>query len=175
MGKLVKYIKDEEFSKLIRAEKKREFRLAYLLAYGCGLRLSEIVGYKGKTHEIKALVPDQVDIKSKIIKVISGKGQKDRIVPLFPNFKEDYLKMLPLKIKRITLQVHFKTLCKKILNKDMNFHQLRHGFAVASIKRGVKLPFLQMALGHSRLDTTGIYTQADPQDMLEDYRKSWEV
>jgi integrase/recombinase XerD len=174
MGKLVTYIKEEEFSKVLKAEKKREFKLAYLLAYGSGLRISEIIGYKRLTGgEIKALEPSQIDVQAKVIRVIGGKNMKDRIVPLFPGFKEEYLRILPLKIKRSTLQAHFKTLCMRVLNKPYHFHQLRHGFAVASIKQGVKLPFLQMALGHSRLDTTGIYTQSDPQDMLNDYKKAW--
>jgi len=174
MVKLVNYIKPEEFDKILKGEKKKEFKLAYLFAYGSGLRISEIIGYKRKDGaEIQPIQKGQIDTTGKTIKIIGGKGLKDRIVPLFPNFKEDYFKMLPLQIKRSTLQTHFKVLCKKILGKTYHFHQLRHGFAVASIKRGVKLNFLQMALGHSRLDTTGIYLQSDPQDMLEDYKKSW--
>jgi integrase len=190
MGRLVKFIKPEEFSAILAAEKEKDYKLAYLFAYGSGLRLSEIIGYKRKTKqkfnketnqleyfldetEIKPLTAEQIDLQSRIIRVVGGKGNKDRIVPLFPNFKESYLKLLPLKLKRSTLQAHFKKLCSKVLGINTSFHKLRHGFAVSSIKQGVKLPFLQMALGHSRLDTTGIYTQSDPQDMLEDYKKAW--
>lgn len=174
MGKIVTYIKEEDFAKLLKAEKKKEFKLAYLFGYGSGLRISEIIGYKRKDgKEIKPVCPETIDLRAKTIRVIGGKGLKDRIVPLFPGFKDEYLKLLPLKIKRSTLQTHFSTLTLKVLGKKYHFHQLRHGFAVAAIKQGVKLPFLQMALGHSRLDTTGIYTQADPQDMLQDFRKSW--
>lgn len=172
--KLISYIKEEEFDKVLKEEKKKEFKLAYLLAYGSGLRISEILGYKRKDgKEIAPLESNNIDIQGKIIRVIGGKGFKDRIVPLFVGFKESYLDMLPLKIKRSTLQTRFPRLCQKFLGKKYTFHQLRHGFAVRSIKAGVKLPFLQMALGHSRLDTTGIYTQADPQDMLQDYKKAW--
>lgn len=191
MGKLITYIKEEEFIKLLRAEKQKEFRLAYMFAFGSGLRISEIIGFKRKRKqkknkltnqleffpddsEIKPLSKEQIDLTAKTIRVVGGKGDKDRIVPIFPNFKEEYLNMLPLKIKRTTLQAHFKSLCKKVLGKDYHFHQLRHGFAIASIKKGVKLPFLKMALGHSRLDTTGIYLQSNPEDMIEDYRKAWE-
>lgn len=174
MSRLITYIKDEEFDKILKAEKKREYKLAYLLAFGSGLRISEIIGYdRTDGKRIPPLSKEQIDLDARTIRIIGGKNMKDRIVPLFPNFKEDYLRLLPIKLKRSTLQTHFKTLCRKILNKPYHFHQLRHGFAVASIKAGVKLPFLQMALGHSRLDTTGIYTQSDPQDMLEDYKKAW--
>lgn len=174
MTKLVLFVKLDDFDRLLKAEKKREFKLAYLFAYCSGLRISEIIGLKRKDGmAILPLSRDMIDLQSKTIRVVGGKGMKDRIVPLFSGFKEDYLKLLPLTIKRSTLQSHFKTLCKRVLNKDYHFHMLRHGFAVNSIKDGVKLPFLQMALGHSRLDTTGIYLQSDPQDMLQDFKKAW--
>lgn len=174
MSKIIVYIKEEEFNKLLKYEKKREFKLAYLFAFGSGLRLSEIIGYKRKDgKEILPLQSSQIDMQSKTIKIIGGKGLKDRVVPLFPNFKEEYLKMLPLLIKRSTIQAHLKVLGKRVLNKDIHFHQLRHGFAVTAIKKGVPLPFLQQALGHSRLDTTGIYTAASPEDMLKGFQKAW--
>lgn len=174
MTKLVTYIKEEEFILLMKAEKKKEFKLAYLFAFGSGLRISEIIGYKRKTgEEIKPLSVEQIDLQAKTIKVIGGKGMKDRIVPLFPNFKEEYLKLLPLGIKRTTLQTHFKVLCKRVLKKDLHFHCLRHGFGVMATKRRIPMPFLQQAMGHSRLDTTGIYTQAAPEEMLDAFKKGW--
>lgn len=188
MGKLINYIKEEEFFKLLKAEKKEKFKLAYKFGFGSGLRISEIIGYKRKPKdkaimngghldyqvvEIQPLQKEQIDLQAKTIKVIGGKGMKDRIVPLFPNFKESDLKLLPLQIKRSTLQAHFKSLGKKVLGRDVTFHQLRHGFGVASTKRRVPMPYIQSAMGHSRLDTTGIYTAASPEDMLEGYRKAW--
>jgi integrase len=114
-------------------------------------------------------------MKAKTIKVIGGKGMKDRVVPLFPGFKEEYIKMLPLDIKRTTLQTHFKVLCKRVIGRDCHFHELRHGFGVMATKRNVPMPFLQQAMGHSRLDTTGIYTKASPDEMLKSFQKAWEI
>lgn len=175
-NKLITYIKEEEFEKLLKAEKKREFKLAYLFAFGSGLRISEIVGYKRKDKkEIQPLQSNQIDLQAKTIKVIGGKGMKDRIVPLFPGFKQEYLKMLPLEIKRSTLQAHFKTLCKKVLDRDCHFHELRHGFGVLSTIKKVPMPFIQAAMGHSRLDTTGIYTAASPEEMKKAYAEAWGI
>lgn len=197
--KLINYIKEDEFFKLLKAEKKDKYKLAYKLAFGSGLRISEIVGYKRSplgrdareqnpdkspreggvqdSHkapvEIQPLQPNQIDLQARTIKVIGGKGMKDRMVPLFPGFKESDLKLLPLKITRSGLQAHFSTHCMRVLGRKCNFHQLRHGFAVASVKRKVQLPFIQHALGHTRLDTTGIYTQASPDDVMEAFRKGW--
>lgn len=174
MSKLIEYIKEEEFEKILHAEKKKNFKLAYLLAFGSGLRISEIIGYKRKDDkEIKALEPSKIDIPAHEIRIIGGKNMKDRIAPLFPNFKEEYLKLLPLKIKRSTLQAHFKITAKKATGKNLHFHQLRHGFAEASIKAGVDLNSLRQALGHSRLDTTQIYLSSNPEDMKNKFRKAW--
>lgn len=173
-NKLITYIKEEEFNQLLKAEKKREFKLAYLFAFGSGLRISEIIGYKRKDNKaIEPLKPEQIDLQAKTIRVIGGKGMKDRIVPLFPGCNEGYLKMMPLNIKRSTLQAHFKTLCKKVLNRDCHFHELRHGFGVLSTINNVPMPFIQQAMGHSRLDTTGIYTAASPEEMKKAYAKAW--
>lgn len=192
--KLITYIKESEFELLLKAEKTREFKLCYLFAFGSGLRISEIIGYKRKSpaksvgeenldkspqqgtpQEIQPLQPNQIDLQAKTIKVIGGKGMKDRIVPLFPGFSESYLKMLPLEIKRSTLQAHFKTLCKKVLNRNCHFHELRHGFGVMSTIKEVPMPFIQQAMGHSRLDTTGIYTKASPEEMKKAYAKAWGI
>jgi integrase len=177
-NKLITYIKEEEFNQLLKAEKKREFKLAYLFAFGSGLRISEIIGYERRDGKakIQPLQPNQIDLQARTIKVIGGKGMKDRIVPLFTGFKQDYLKMLPLNIKRTTLQAHFKALCKKVLGRDCHFHELRHGFGVLATKRNVPMPFLQQAMGHSRLDTTGIYTKASPEEMLKSFQNAgWEI
>ena len=172
--KLPTYIKEEEFELLLKAEKKREFKLAYLLGFGCGLRISEIIGYTRKDGKsIQPLSPSQIDLQARTVKVIGGKGLKDRIVPLFPQFKEEYLKMLPLKIKRTTLQTHFKTLCKKVLGRNCHFHELRHGFGVLSTIKKIPMPFIQQAMGHSRLDTTGIYTATSPEEMKKAYQEAW--
>ena len=178
--KLITYIKESEFNDLLKAEKKKDFKLAYLFAFGSGLRISEIIGYSRKptkknpeAAEIKPLSPDRIDLQAKTIRVVGGKGMKDIIVPLFPGFNETYLKMLPLIIKRSTLQSHFKTLCKKVLNRDCHFHELRHGFGVLSTIKKVPMPFIQQAMGHSRLDTTGIYTAASPEEMKKAYSEAW--
>jgi integrase len=174
--KLITYIKETEFELLLKAEKKKEFKLCYLLGFGSGLRISEIIGYKRKDGKaIEPIRPNQIDLQAKTIKVIGGKGLKDRIVPLFPGFKEDYLKLLPLEIKRTTLQAHFKTLCKKVLGRNCHFHELRHGFGVMSTVNNVPMPFIQQAMGHSRLDTTGIYTAASPEEMKKAYAKAWGI
>ena len=168
---LYKKIKElERKSGKSRAKRLREYRLAILLAFEAGMRISEIVGLKelvsichnskvikkrelinGKNiiqrycsecnnkldlkdchriitaaWEVPPLTKEQIDFQRNSIKVISGKGNKDRFVPLPKRINEKICSMLPLKIKRSGLQRFTETFAKKELNKNISFHTLRH-------------------------------------------------
>jgi len=72
-----------------------------------------------------------------------------------------------LNLKRRMLQYEIKKLGKKVLKKDISFHTLRHGFANFMVnEKNIPLPMLQSMLGHSRLDTTGIYTKSNPTQTI---------
>ena len=172
--KLIKFISTDEFRKVLKAEKDNNFKLAYVLGFGSGLRISEIVGpAPNSNQEIKPLKPHQVDLQTKQIKVL-GKGGKERITvinPMFP-IKETMLKLLPLKINRRTLQNRFKKLCEKTINKPLNFHTLRHGFANHMLnERELPMPMVQGFGGWVRLDTVGVYATANPAQAIA---KVWE-
>lgn len=174
MGKLIKFISLDDFSKVLSAEKDKEFKLAYVLAFGSGLRISEIVGpAKNSNQEIRPLTKEQVNLQTKQIKIL-GKGGKERITvinPLFP-LNEKMLSILPLNIPRTTLQYRFSSLCKEVLGKKLSFHTLRHGFANHMANdRGISMPMLQGFGGWARLDTVGIYAVANPKVAVD---KVWE-
>ena len=152
----------------MRAEKKKQYKLAYALAFGSGLRLSEVVGYGDK---IQPLTREQVDLQTHQIRIF-GKGGKERITVTSPMLNETNIKLLPLKINRRTLQRRISKLGIKTLGRNISFHTLRHGFANFMVnERNVPLPMIQSMLGHSRLDTTGIYTKANPKRAIE---TAWE-
>jgi len=174
MKKLIRFISTEEFRKILKAEKDNSRKLAYVLGFGSGLRISEIVGPAPNSNQsIKPLEAHQINLQTKQIKVF-GKGGKERITvinPMFP-IRESMLKLLPLKIERRTLQNRFKNLCKKTLGKPLNFHTLRHGFANHMInEREMPLPMVQGFGGWARLDTVGIYAVANPVQAIN---KVWE-
>jgi len=166
--KLPSIITQEEFELLFAAvpkvknvSKKRlkEYQLAMLLGFEAGMRISEIVGYNGK-NIIPALTPSNIEEAS--IRIISGKGKKDRIVPRPRRLNENAKRMLPLKIKRRSLQKFVTDLGAKVLNKKITFHTLRHGFGSHLAGKNRPLHEIQMLMGHSRLDTTGVYLHANP-------------
>jgi len=179
MKKLPKIINQEEFEKLhaeaMKIESKatprrkkriKQYRVAMILAFDAGMRISEIVGLGDR---IKRLQKNQIEGNS--IRIISGKGKKDRIVPKPKRFNKAAIDTLPLTISRRPLQDFVKKLGEKVLNKDISFHTLRHGFATHLINSGMPLHQVQMFMGHSRMDTTGIYLHSSPQEALNKYQE----
>lgn len=121
--------------------------------------------------DVPPLTKEQIDFKRNCIKVISGKGKKDRVVPLPKRISEKTANMLPLKIKRSGLQRFTKALAKKVLNKNINFHTFRHSFSTHYYGKTKDIRALQVLLGHSRLDTTSIYAHVNPIEALEKARE----
>jgi len=169
MEKLIKYLAKEDFDKLIKSEKDKRYKLIFILGFCSGLRISEIIGYKIKdSWKIKPLESPQIDLKEHQIKIIGGKGLKDRITVTPPNITEEHLRLLPLKIPRRTVQYHFSKLAMKVLGKKMSIHTLRHGFGNYMInEKNVPMPMVQQLMGHSRIDTTGLYSKANPKKSIE--------
>ena len=167
MRKLPKIITQEEFEKIFAVEKNKQYKLSFLLGFEAGMRISEIVGWKDR---VPALTQDRVDNVS--IKIISGKGGKDRVVPRPKRLNENAKKLLPIKLSRRALQWKIKKLGKEILNKDISFHTLRHGFC-SHLAQTRPLHEVQLLAGHSRLDTTGIYLHANPKEAIDKAREAF--
>ena len=123
---------------------------------------------------------------------ITGKGNKDRIIPIGEYsiyYLKEYLKVREKLLKRkvcnklflnnhgqgISRQGFFKILkeilLKKNLNSDVSPHTLRHSFATHLINRGADLRSIQEMLGHTDISTTKIYTRVSDEKVLQDYEK----
>ncbi len=155
----------DEFKRLMKNTKKKHHRVAFLLAFASGLRISEVTNLQ--QHDL--------DFKEKRILVRSGKGGKDRIVPLPKSFRQDLLKYIPIKITARSLQRAFKTSAKKAgilkVKPTAHFHSLRHGFASQGLKRGMSLQDVRFFLGHSNISTTSIYLHSEPKEALGKYEE----
>ena len=163
---------EEEFVKLLDKTPKAHHQLAFLLAYGSGLRISEIISLK----------PEDVDIKANKIFIRQGKGSKDRIVNLPKQFREKHLKLLPLQISDRALEkVFLRNTLKAGINREigsymtrrrqvpiyrLHFHSLRMSFALRALEKGVPINQVQILLGHANLATTNRYTKANPIDAI---------
>lgn len=178
--KLPKIISQSEFEQIFAEAKKiedktkskfhkrnyRQYRIAMLLGFEAGLRISEIVGYEDKVPKLS-----KSNIDGKFIRLHSAKGGKDRVVSRPKRFSEKAVKELPLKIGRRSLQDFITKLGLKVLKKRISFHTLRHGFATHYYNKTLDLVGLQQQLGHSRLDTVGIYTKTNPEKTVDKVRE----
>lgn len=141
--------------------------------YGCGLRVSELVGLK----------LSDLYLEIEYIKVI-GKGRKERLVPIGQSAikhlqhyikeirshtsikpgKEDYvfINRLGTPLSRVMIFIIIKDLALKAgIKKKISPHTFRHSFATHLIEGGADLRAVQEMLGHENIRTTEIYTHLD--------------
>jgi len=165
--KLPTEVNQKEFLHLLDFVKQRRHKLAIGLAWGSGLRISEVIKLEKRDFNF--------DLGQ--IKVREGKGKKDRIVPIPKYFKEEFLEHIPFPYDARALQKVFKRTCEKSGLKekkpDMVFHSLRHGFATHSLRNGINLRSIQIMLGHSDLSSTGIYLNLCPDEIMKEYREKF--
>ena len=138
-------------------------KVIILVAYSCGLRLSEILNLK---------IAD-IDSDRMLIHVHLGKGLKDRYTPLSPilleHLREYYVQdrhkikdyLFPGKnsrMERSGVRKSLKRCLKRAgITKVGTFHTLRHSFATHLLEDGINLLVIQKLLGHSNIKTTMIY------------------
>ncbi len=159
--KIPETITEEEFLKLIKEVKKKHHKLAFMLGFYACMRISEIVNLK----------QENIDRGQRIIRIKQAKGKKDRNIPIPPQLVRG-LSHIPLKCGVRALEISFKGYCRKVLNKDLHFHSLRHSGATHYLnKKKWSTRQVQQLLGHSKIQTTEIYTHVTPQVLIE---RMWE-
>lgn len=160
----------KDIKEMINNTSNLKHKLLIELLYSSGLRVSEAINLK---------IQD-IDIENNVVRVNYGKGAKDRVSILSNKFKEDLLKYLCKKrdnevflfskgdnhIVLKTAQRIVENAAKKAkLNKRVTPHMLRHSFATHLLEDGVDIRHIQKLLGHSRLETTQIYTHVSNRDI----------
>ncbi len=149
------------------------------LLYGAGLRVSELVN----------LDMNNIELSSRYVRC-TGKGSKERIIPIGEKAKKSILKYLKDReflLKKYKLETkhflikdngHFVTrqdvyvFIRKqgeILKKHISPHTLRHSFATHMLENGADLRVVQELLGHSDVSTTQIYTHVSKKRLKEVY------
>jgi len=149
------------------------------LLYGSGLRISEALGLKG------------ADARAGEAVTVTGKGRKQRMVPLLPQVQKlvaDYVALCPydlpadgplfVGLKGGPLSPRVVQLTMARLRGALGLpdtatpHALRHSFATHLLSRGGDLRSIQELLGHASLSTTQIYTAVDSERLIEAYRSA---
>lgn len=161
---LPKVLSIDECRRILEAVKQPKHKLILLLAYGAGLRVSEICNLKW----------NNIDFNEHKILVIAGKGKKDRIVMLpysivsyFETYKELYTTKDYVFEGQVKGQPYTAGSCRAIMRKALiaagidkkaSIHALRHSFATHLLEGGTDIRFIQKLLGHNSIKTTTIYT-----------------
>ncbi|PIB25280.1 site-specific tyrosine recombinase XerD [Maribacter sp. 4G9] len=147
--------------------------------YGCGLRVSELIGLK-----LSDLYFEEDFIK------VTGKGDKQRFVPI-SDINKKYINIYRKEVrvhqeikkgfedtlflnrrgKQLTRAMVFtiiKNLAEKIgLHKNISPHTFRHSFATHLLENGADLRAIQQMLGHESITTTEVYMHVDRTHLAE--------
>ena len=162
--------------KLERPHPARDLAILELL-YGCGLRVSELVG----------LNLDDIDRAERWLRV-RGKGRKERQVPFggkAAEALERYLEDRPSREPALFLNHRGARLTDRGVrgiiklyatliagDSSLHPHSFRHAFATHLLSDGADLRSIQELLGHARLSTTQKYTQVSLTDLMATYDKA---
>jgi integrase/recombinase XerD len=161
----------EEAARLIAAAPNLKHQAALSVAYGAGLRASEII----------ALKVSDIDSQRMTLRVEQSKGRKDRYAMLSPVLLERLRAwwrvghaqgkilpggwlfpgldpMDPLTARQLNRAVHGAADAAKI-DKRVSTHTLRHSFATHLLEQKVDIRVIQILLGHKKLETTSMYAQ----------------
>ncbi len=158
MRKIPDIITEEEFITLIRKVRQKHHRIAFLLGFYACMRVSEVINLK----------KENIDRGQRIIRIKQAKGSKDRNIPIPPQTVKG-LSHIPIKCGARALQIAFRKYGKDILNKEIRFHTLRHSGATHYLnKKKWSTRKVQQLLGHSKIQTTDIYTHVTPQDLIDE-------
>jgi site-specific recombinase XerD len=138
------------------------------LVYSAGLRSAEAVG----------LDLGDVDFEQELVHVRSGKGAKDRVIPLGEEaalWVARYLREARPSLARgacdaLFLSARGKRLDTSTLRRLVPHpHRLRHAFATHLLEGGADLRTIQELLGHSSLSTTQMYSHVDAKRLRKVY------
>jgi integrase/recombinase XerD len=169
----------EEAARLLNAAGNPKYKAALSVAYGAGLRVSEVV----------ALKVSDIDSTRKTLRVEQGKGRKDRYAMLSPVLI-DYLRAWWRFANKQRLMLkggwlfpgqnpinHLGTrqlsrACQAAaadaqIDKHVSMHMLRHSFATHLLEAKVDIRVIQVLLGHKRLETTAIYASVATELLRE--------
>ena len=165
-------LSQEEVMRLLQRTPNLKHRAILALLYSAGLRISELL----------QLELSHIDLERRQIQIRQGKGRKDRYVVLAES-------MIPLLLNYLnscrprsyfaegegggpysgsSVRAFLRRSCKRAgIRKQVTPHTLRHSYATHLVENGVNLRHVQELLGHSKPETTMIYTHVARRDLLQ--------
>jgi len=152
--------------------KNLKHKAALALLYGAGLRVGELI----------ALELSSFDFERRMIHIKSGKGKKDRytqladsMIPLLRTYYDAYRPTTYFiegqkggKYTAGSVRAFLKESCRLAgITKRVSPHTLRHSYATHLLESGTGLRYIQELLGHSKPETTMVYTHVTSHDLKD--------
>ena len=171
--KLPVVLSPEEVARLLDAAPGLKYKAALSVAYGAGLRATEVISLK---------IGD-IDSKRMLIRVEQGKGRKDRYVMLSPHLLEllrawwkvarpqgwlfpGQNRVSPMTTRQLNRACHAAA-DRAGIDKRVSLHTLRHSFATHLLEQNIDVRVIQVLLGHAKLDSTALYTRVATKTISE--------
>jgi integrase/recombinase XerD len=184
--KLPVVLSREEVSRLLEATTSLNYKAAFSVAYGAGLRINEVTSLK----------VNDIDGERKTLHVEQGKGRKDRYAMLSPAlldilqrwWKEGRADGLlldggwlfpgqnpvnPISNRQLSRAI-LAAAADAGIDKRVTMHLLRHSFATHLLEQKVDIRLIQVLLGHRKLETTSLYAQV-ATDILQEVTGPLEI
>lgn len=178
-----KVLTKEELSAFFDLVDNYKFKTIFMLAYGSGLRIGEIVNLRD----------EDIDSKNMRIFIREGKGNKERYTILskkslemlreyWSNHRQNkkkgkiFLSETGEAITEYVIRTHFRKYRKKAkISSKVTMHTLRHNFATNLIEKGATIIQVKELMGHSNIRSTMEYIHVanidldleSPLDVLE--------
>lgn len=165
-------LSQEEVLHIIQVTKNLKHRVIITLLYSSGLRVGEVIRLRLRN----------IDLERMQIKIVSGKGRKDRYVsvahsllPLLRNYLNTY-RPNDFLIEGLNGGMYSASSIRKFLirsvqqagiQKKVTAHTFRHSYATHLLENGVGLRHIQELLGHAKPETTMIYTHVTRKSLLD--------
>src|SRR5690606_13028275 len=171
------FISEADLISILDKVENKLYKDIFTTAFYTGMRLGELLNMKW----------DWVDFKQNIITIKNSdqfisKNKRERVIPIHQKVKNIFQSRFPIgkqkennfvfnRVKGIKLNSEFiskqfkKAVIKAGLNPKIHFHTLRHSFASALVQRKVDIYTVQKLLGHSKIQTTQIYSHLQKENL----------
>lgn len=166
------YLTEQEVQDFVAAVEHRLIQVAILIMFYAGLRITECLNLKVK----------DLEFDRKILKVVAGKGNKDRTIPIcdklgtilldYLSWREESDYLLATKksgrLSKVRVSAVIQETVKKLgLKKRVTAHTFRHSFASRLVAGNVNIVSISKLLGHADIKTTSIYTHVNMEQLQD--------
>lgn len=170
--KLPIVLSKEEVLDILQCTKNLKHRAILGLIYSSGLRIGELLNLELR----------HIDIDRRQLIIKNAKGRKDRnivlahsFLPLLANYCNTYRPQFYFvespqggKYSAGSIRAFLKRSCQAAkIGKHVTPHTLRHSYATHLLENGIDVRYIQELLGHSRTETTMLYTHVSRKDLLQ--------